>query len=160
MLRAALDADAAGIIAVVERSFQDYPGCVLDVDREEPRLLTPATSHDAFWVLVERGRVAGTCAAMLHADHEPPHLELKTVYLDHHLRGRGLGRKLVECAERLALESGLGRVELWSDSRFEDGHRAYAAMGYAASGATRELHDLSATVELHFAKELDVASRQ
>ena len=128
-LRPAIDADSAGIIAVIERAYQDYPGCDLHVDLEEPGLRSPARAFDAFWVLVENGRVVGTSAAGLASEH----LEIKKVYLDQEFRSRGLER-----------------LELWSDSRFELGHRVYESLGFVRTGRERRLDDLSNTLEYHY----------
>jgi hypothetical protein len=45
-------------------------------------------------------------------------------------------------------------MELWSDTRFLDAHRLYERLGYRRTGRTRELHDLSDTVEYEFDKPL------
>ena len=37
-LRAVVDGDSAGLIRLIAAVFAEYPGCVLDVDREEPEL--------------------------------------------------------------------------------------------------------------------------
>ena len=50
-LRPARDSDSAGVIALIGRVFAEYPGCVLDVEAEEPELRAPATHFDRFWVL-------------------------------------------------------------------------------------------------------------
>jgi putative acetyltransferase len=44
ILRAARDDDSSGVIALVGRVFAEYPGCLLDVDAEEPELRAPASS--------------------------------------------------------------------------------------------------------------------
>lgn len=41
-------------------------------------------------------------------------------------------------------------------TRFTDAHRLYERLGYVRSPGTRELHDLSRSVEYHFAKALSV----
>jgi putative acetyltransferase len=79
---------------------------------------------------------------------------LKKCYLAAAWRGRGLGRRLVEAVEEYARATGCREVELWSDTRFVAGHRAYLGCGYRRSGAVRELHDLSRSVEWHFRKDL------
>jgi GNAT superfamily N-acetyltransferase len=47
------------------------------------------------------------------------------------LRGRGLGRRLVEVAERFALECGCERLELTSAAHRHDAHRFYAKLGFS-----------------------------
>jgi len=43
-IRPASDADSKGVIEVIARAYAEYPGCILDVDREEPALRTPGAS--------------------------------------------------------------------------------------------------------------------
>ena len=45
-------------------------------------------------------------------------------------------------------------VDLWTDTRFLDAHRLYRSLHYEELPEVRELHDLSATREFHFAKSL------
>lgn len=149
-IRPATDADSAGVIGVIGRAYAEYPGCVLDVDREEPALKAPASSFDRFWVVEDEGQVAG-CVALASGDPA----ELKKLYLDARLRGRGLGRRLIELVEQAALAGGSRGIELWSDTRFTTAHAVYARCGYRRSGRTRELQDLSNTTEYHFEKSLE-----
>jgi putative acetyltransferase len=148
-IREALDGDSAGVIAVIARAYAEHPGCVLDVDREEPALRAPASSFDRFWVVEQGGRVGG-CVGL--AFGEPA--ELKKLYLDARLRGQGLGRELIALVEETARAHGARRIELWSDTRFTTAHAVYERCGYRKTGRTRDLHDLSNTTEFHFEKEL------
>jgi putative acetyltransferase len=149
-VRPATDTDAAGVIDLIARVFAEYPGCVLDVDREEPELRTPASSFDRFWVVEEEGAVVACIACALHADD----VELEKLYVDRPARGRGLARRLVALVEQAAREHGAGLIELWSDTRFTDAHAMYEHLGYERTGRTRDLHDLSNTSEYHFVKRL------
>lgn len=148
-IREARDTDAAGVIDVIARVYAEYPGCVLDVEREEPALKAPASSFDRFWVVEEGGRVGG-CVGLALGDPA----ELKKLYLDARLRGQGLGRKLIALVEEAALAGGARRIELWSDTRFTTAHAVYERCGYRKTGRTRDLHDLSNTTEYHFEKGL------
>lgn len=149
-VRPATDDDAAGVINLIARVFAEYPGCVLDVDREEPELRTPASSFDRFWVVEENGTIVGCIACALHGDS----CELKKLYVDEAARGRGLARQLVDLVENTAREHDARLIELWSDTRFVTAHAVYERLGYQASGRTRDLHDLSRTTEYHFTKRL------
>lgn len=148
-IRPATDADSDGVIAVIARAYAEYPGCVLDVDREEPALRAPASSFDRFWVVEEKGAVVGCVGCALGAT-----AELKKLYLDAHFRGRGLGRDLIALVEEAARASGARRIELWSDTRFKTAHAVYERCGYRKTGRTRDLHDLSNSTEYHFEKAL------
>jgi GNAT superfamily N-acetyltransferase len=154
-LREATDADSWALIALVGACWAEYPGCVMDIAGECPELLAPARHYQGLggglWVLPE-GSWIGACVGLRPGDG--PRIELVKLYVARHLRGRGLGRALVEWVDRQAQARGGREVELWSDSRFADAHRLYQRCGYRATGATRELHDLSATTEWAFHKEL------
>ena len=149
-VRPATDDDAADVIDLIARAFAEYPGCVLDVDREEPELRTPASSFDRFWVVEENGTVVGCIACALHGDI----VELEKLYVDAAVRGRGLARQLVELVENTAHDHGATLIELWSDTRFTTAHAVYEHLGYARTGRTRDLHDLSNTTEYHFTKRV------
>ncbi|MEM8882588.1 MAG: GNAT family N-acetyltransferase [Planctomycetota bacterium] len=138
------------MIRLIGAVFDEYEGCVLDVDREEPELRAPATHYDRFWVLEREGRVVGCAACSLHL----PMVEMKKIYLDADLRGTGWGRRLIEIVEREARRLGATRIEAWSDTRFTRAHAVYAHLGYEKADATRFLHDLSGTEEYHFSKSL------
>ena len=53
-----------------------------------------------------------------------------------------------------ARAQGCTAVELWSDTRFDLGHKVYEALGYRRTGESRELHDISMTTEWKFSKSL------
>ena len=149
-IRPARDADADAIIALIARVYGEYPGCILDVDREEPALKTPASSFDRFWVVEEGQHVVGCVGCALGKGVA----ELKKLYLDAGTRGRGLGRDLIALVEETARAHGAERIELWSDTRFKTAHAVYERCGYRKTGRTRDLHDLSNSTEFHFEKEL------
>lgn len=150
-LRPARDADSAGVIGLIGGVYAEYPGNVLDVEAEERGLLAPASSFEACWVLeAPDGAIVGCIAAATRV----PRLraELKKCYVRKDFRGRGLGRRLIGAVEEWARARGLAEIELWSDTRFVAGHRAYQRLGWRRTGAVRELHDLSRSTEWHFLK--------
>ena len=61
---------------------------------------------------------------------------------------------LVRHVEEHARRQGAGRLFFWSDTRFTGAHRLYERMGYVRGGATRELGDISGSVEFRFEKRL------
>jgi GNAT superfamily N-acetyltransferase len=155
VLRPVRDADSAALIALIGGAFAEYPGCVLDVDGEEPWLRAPATAYaeaaGTMWVAELSGEVVA-CAGVKPSGAEA--VELKNLYVSAKARRQGLGELLTGQVEDEARSRGARRVGLWSDTRFTDAHRLYERLGYRRLPATRELHDQSATVEYAFAKEL------
>jgi putative acetyltransferase len=155
-IRDARDSDAEGLIALIGAVFAEYPGCVLDVDGEEPDLRAIATAYGSrggrFWVAERNGEVVGSVGVLLAPD--PDTVELKKLYVARIARKRGLGSRLCDLSEVEARVRGARAVELWSDTRFEDAHRLYAGRGYTRGPGVRELHDRSDSVEYYFYKEL------
>lgn len=156
MIRPVTDADSAALIRLIGAAWAEYPGCVLDVDGEEPWLRAPATAHAAqggrMWVAEWAGQVVG-CVGLRPV--APDTVELKRLYVAAAARRRGLGQRLTGLVEAEARRRGAARVELWSDTRFTDAHRLYQRLGYERLSQTRALHDRSDTTELHFARRLD-----
>ncbi|MBX6387470.1 MAG: GNAT family N-acetyltransferase [Frankia sp.] len=178
-LRRVRDDDGPELERLIGGIWAEYPGCVLDVDAEEPWMRAPASAYDgdaggrgyrgAMWVVDAAGAGVGAdggadggagpagrlvaCVAVRETA-EPRRVELKSLYVAAAARRRGLGAALVWRVEREARRRGARFVDLWTDTRFTDAHRLYERLGYAATGQTRDLHDLSNTTEYYYSKEL------
>lgn len=154
-IRDVRDADSLDLIGLVARCWSQYPGCVLDVHGEERDLLAPATAFQdvggRMWVAEAVGRLVGSIAV---APGERGVAVLKKLYVDPTVRRNGLGERFVLLVEEEAARWGASRIELWSDTRFEDAHRLYERLGYDRQNETRDLHDLSGTVEYQYAKDV------
>lgn len=156
-IREARDNDALGLIALIAGTYAEYPGCILDVEREEPDLLTVATAYahhgGNFWVAVDASQsVVGSVG---WAPTETPEVvELKKLYVSSTHRRHGLASQLLALVEAEALAQNVTAIELWSDTRFAAGHRFYAARGFEQTRETRALHDISHTTEYRFYKSL------
>lgn len=151
-LRPVTDADSAALIELIGAVWAEYPSIVLDIDGEEPWLRAPATSYEGrgeLWV-VPAPDGGGLLACAGWRPH-PGGAELKSLYVAAPCRRQGWGSRLVRFIERRAGgQSGSERMLAWSDTRFTDSHQMYERLGYRRTGATRELHDKSATVEYEF----------
>jgi GNAT superfamily N-acetyltransferase len=159
-LRRVTDADAEPLIALIAAAYDEYRGCILDlpgVDDDLPAPGTTAGRRGSPWWVVERGGelIATIGVGPLRADGT---VELKRLYVDQQHRGRGLASQLVRLVEKHAAGLGADRVELWSDSRFREAHRRYAALGYEPTGEDRDLHDPSHTTEHRFLKAVTPAT--
>ncbi len=151
-IRPATDRDSAALIGLLGDCFAEYPGCVLDVDREEPWLRAPATRYAGgqLWVATLDDTVVACIGHKPHGDTS----ELKNLYVAASARRGGLGARLTGMVEDVARAAGADRMRLWSDTRFLDAHRLYERLGYRRTGRSRELHDLSDTAEYEFDKPL------
>lgn len=156
-LRAARDSDEDGLIALIGGCFDEYENCILAVDEEMPELRRIASWHaergGRVWVAEDAdGTIVGSVAALPVDRDATRGVELKKLYVAKRARRRGLGARLCALVEAFAAERDATFVELWSDTRFLDAHRLYERVGYARDGRTRELHDLSGSVEWYFSK--------
>ena len=80
--------------------------------------------------------------------------ELKKLYVEKPARTAGLGNTLCTLVEAEAKKAGYSHIDLWSDTRFTTAHRFYEKRGYTRGPKTRELHDISFTVEFYFERAL------
>jgi putative acetyltransferase len=161
-IRPARDDDSAGLIALIDGCFREYPGCVTDVDGEMPELYAIARYAEQrrgrFWIAERNGLVVGSVGVVPVSPVVPvpgidgQGVELLKLYVSSSERGAGLGRTLVGLVEDEARKRNAGFVELWSDTRFTDAHRLYELLGYIRSPFTRDLNDKSNTTEYHYRK--------
>jgi putative acetyltransferase len=155
-LREVRDSDAQDLFGLLALCFADYPGCYVDPHDDLQDLRTPASSsvekRGRFWVADdERGRV-GACVSVEFP--EGGIAELHRLYVRPDQRRRGLGETLIRAAEEHARACGAGRMVFWSDTRFTTAHRLYERLGYMRVGGTRDLGDISNSVEYRFEKAL------
>jgi predicted GNAT family N-acyltransferase len=148
-LRPVSDDDAAALEVLIGEVWAEYPSIVFDVDGEEPWLRAPATSYAGggeLWV-VPAPDSGGLLACAGWRPH-PEGAELKSLYVAAGCRRQGWGSRFVHFIERRV--GGRARLRAWSDTRFADSHQMYGRLGYRRTGATRELHDRSQTIEIEF----------
>ena len=155
VIRAGRDEDAASFIDLIAGCWAEYPGCVMDVDGENPELRALAnhfeTRGGALWVAEQAGRVVGMVATK---PEEGATWELCRMYVAASARGTGLADALVRRVETHARDGGAERLILWSDTRFDRAHRFYERQGFVRQGGIRPLFDLSNSIEVGYAKPL------
>lgn len=156
-IRLANDADSGQIASLIAACWVAYPGCILDIDGEEPVLRAVASGFAArggyFWAACEGDWVVGSIG--LVPAGEQALAELVKLYVHPRRRRQGLARRLTALAEQTARDEGCRRLELWSDTRFREAHAFYKAIGYTQTGQVRDLHDRSQSSEYRFVKDLD-----
>ena len=154
--RSAIDADGAGISAVIERIFGDYENCPFIAD-EFPELRAPATHYakkgGQLWTIEEKQPdqtrvIVGSIAVA--ATYREGVFELFKFYLAHHLRGQEIARLMLEQAFSFARQAEAGSMELWTDTRFKSGHRFYEKHGFVRIPGMRALHDSADTLEFGY----------
>ena len=155
-LRAGRDSDASGFIALMHACWSEYPGCILDVDRELPELRALAThfrdAGGALWAAERDGAIVGMAAT--RPMRQDAAWEICKVYVAADQRGTGLAHALLDAAEGQARAAGAERLVLWTDTRFEAAHRFYEKRGFVRQGSIRILDDLSNSLEFRYTKPL------
>jgi putative acetyltransferase len=147
---AAAATDVAGVIALIGRVFAEYE-FVYDPAVEVPDLLRFPAHYEpprgAFFVVRKDGVVVGSVGVeRLDANTA----ELHRLYLDAELRGRQIGRALVEAVLDWCRAHEIPRLILWSDTRFEQAHRLYSRMGFIQTGERDLPLDVNGTREYGF----------
>ena len=88
---------------------------------------------DRIWVAEFQGKVVGLLAfhltPLLHVSGSLG--RITAVVVDERFRGKGIGRQLVETAERWAWERDCTRIEVTSGDQRAQAHQFYQDLGYA-----------------------------
>ncbi|HEV8308948.1 MAG TPA: GNAT family N-acetyltransferase [Methylomirabilota bacterium] len=141
--------DAPAVVRLIGRVFAEY-GFVFTPAEEVPDLLAferhYAAPHGAFFVVRDAGDVVGSVGIERGAGGAA---ELHRLYLDAGLRGRGLGRALVEAVLGWCRAEGIRHLILWSDTRFDRAHALYERMGFQKTGE-RALQDANDSREFRY----------
>lgn len=155
-LRPIETADTETLQELIGGIYAEY-SLALDLEDVDRHLVDPGPyfrrAGGECWVVDDGAdRVVATVAVKLLDAHTA---ELKSLYVHPRLRRRGLASQLTARVEAWARESGRTRVELWSDTRFENAHLFYRRLGYVQEGE-RDLGDWQHTREVGFSKDLEV----
>jgi putative acetyltransferase len=150
--------DVSEVIALIGRVFVEYR-LVLDQQHEVPELLAfdlhYAAPRGAFFVIRDNGAVVGSVGVERMA---PGSAELRRLYLEPTLRGRGLGRALVAAVLDWCRDAGIPHLYLWSDTRFDRSHLLYERMGFTRTGL-RHVADVNQSREYRFELHVDANAR-
>lgn len=155
-IRDGRDADSPGLIALVGACFEEYQGCVLDLDGIDADLIDPAATFAGqggrLWVAEAAGRIVGSIGYALK--DQGATVELKKLYVNRAFRRRSLASRLYELVHGAAVEHQAATIDLWSDTRFLEAHAFYLSKGFKQLAESRFLNDPSKTTEYHFARRL------
>jgi GNAT superfamily N-acetyltransferase len=155
IIRPGRDDDAEGFIRLIGDCWAEYPGCLMDLDGENPELRALAShfaaADGALWAAEQDGVIVGMVGV------KPEHgglWELCRMYVAACARGTGMAAALLSMAEAYVLSHGATEFDLWSDTRFDRAHRFYERQGFVRAGGIRALNDISNSLEFHYAKPL------
>ncbi len=147
--------DVPAVIHLIGRVFDEY-GLLFDPAAEVPDLVAFARHYTgfrgAFFVVRDAGRVVGSVGVeRLDASTA----ELHRLYLDPPLRGRGLGRTLVETILNWCRTERIGQLVLWSDTRFDRAHVLYERLAFHRTGERALPGDINQTREYRYERTVD-----
>lgn len=127
MIRVAEEGDAPEISLLCGQL--GYPAAPREIQGRLRRMDARETGR--VYVAEDEGRVVGWLQVLaLHALTGPPSAVVTGLVVDAAARGRGLGRQLMEAAERWTVMQGFDRVRVRSNVVREETHRFYQDLGY------------------------------
>ena len=155
-VRPATDKDGENIGFIIKAAFEEHPGCIFDRENEFAELDKIASyfrqKNGVIWVAEDSGgNIVGSCGLI---QNSPEEIELHKVYLAFSARGSGLASQLLKLAFEFARKRETKRIVLWTDTRFLSGQRFYEKHGFKKQSQTRQLDDLSKSVEFNYIMEL------
>ncbi|HEV8410020.1 MAG TPA: GNAT family N-acetyltransferase [Gemmatimonadaceae bacterium] len=134
-IREATPADAAEVIRLFTQLGHPQPN-----ENAESRLAAFYDAGDRVLVaensqsVRERKLLGATTLHITPEIHRPgPIGRMTAVVVDEPARGRGIGRLLIEAAERYFVEHGCAMVEVTSNKKRLDAHRFYEQLGYTGT---------------------------
>jgi len=147
------------VVALIGRVFVEY-GWVFYPAQELADLFAferhYSAPHGALWVVRRDGGIGGS-VAVERLDAKTA--ELHRLYLDADLRGRRLGRELVETVLAWCAREGITHLVLWSDTRFDRAHALYERMGFVKTGERVLPDDPNDTREYSYARPVAMTAR-
>jgi GNAT superfamily N-acetyltransferase len=133
-IRRAATGDAAAAAEITSAAYRPY---IERIGREPAPM---GADFDALigagdvWVATDQDRVVG----VLVLRSLETALLLESVAVDPAHQGRGIGRSLIDHAEQVARDAGLGAVELYTNARMTENLRLYPSLGYDLIDRRRE----------------------
>jgi len=117
----------------LERYFAEL--AARDANRFEPGEALPTADEmrppsGVFVIAYLRGQAVGCCGLKFNAAGMPDVAEVRRMWVDPETRGLGLGRRLLEHVEGLALEQGVARLRLDTNEHLVEAIAMYRSAGY------------------------------
>ena len=131
-IRAAQATDFPAITRLVAQL--GYPAAETEITSR----LAPILAHPdyAVWVAEVAGRVVGLTGVFIHLalEYDGYYGRLLGLVVDEACRGQGIGKRLLDQAERWLRERGVNKLTLTSGKQRAEAHKFYRRLGYAETG--------------------------
>jgi GNAT superfamily N-acetyltransferase len=125
-LRSATRADASKVAALVNTAYGHYVERIGMLPRPMAEDYTQVIANRRVTVAVSHGTIVGVI--VLTSDDEG--FVIENVAVDPSLRGKGLGKVLLEHAEAEALSAGFNSIYLYTHEKMTENLALYSSIGY------------------------------
>ena len=126
VLRRAVAADAAAVRALTRAAYARWVPLI----GREPKPMQADYERAVAEHRIDLALLGGELAGLIETIEQPDHLLVENVAVAPSFQGRGLGRRLMMHAERLALASGRAEIRLYTNARFAENIALYRRLGY------------------------------
>lgn len=134
-IRLAGPADVAGVATLLYKSFLEYEALytqeAFSVTVSTPEQIQARLIEGPVWVALENETVVGTVSAVLK-DQE---LYIRSIAVDPSMRGKRIGRKLLDCAEEFAVHNRCKRLFLSTTPFLSRAIKLYEHYGFRRNDA-------------------------
>jgi GNAT superfamily N-acetyltransferase len=125
-LRRATAADAANIRALTRSAYAKWVPLI----GREPIPMTADYDRAVADHIIDLWEERGELLALIELVRALDHLSIENIAVRPNQQGKGLGSKLLDHAERLALSLGLDEIRLYTNAAFASNLSFYARRGY------------------------------
>ena len=135
--REATEVDLSAILSLYAQLGQD-DGAVLGLE-EAGRIFVRMKAYPDYrmYVALLNGRVVGTFAILIMdniAHMGAPSAILENVVVEEGLRGQGVGKRMMKCANSICRKKGCYKMSFTSNRNREAAHRFYESLGFEKHG--------------------------
>jgi GNAT superfamily N-acetyltransferase len=145
-LRTAAPADAAAVRDLTRRAYEAW----IPIIGREPRPMGADYDRAVLDHRIDLCFEGPRLAALIETEAREDHLFIVNIAVDPLLHGRGLGRRLLAHAERLAADAGFTELRLTTNQLMARNVRIYQAFGYTLT----RLEPIPDGVVAHMSKPL------
>jgi len=126
MLRSAVAADAAAIRGLTRDAYAKWVPLI----GREPLPMTVDYAEAVKQHRIDLLYLDGTLAGLIEMVPAPDHLLIENIAVSPAYQGRGLGRHLMDHAEKVAASRGCAEIRLYTNKLFAENVRLYQKAGY------------------------------
>jgi GNAT superfamily N-acetyltransferase len=125
-VRRAVAADAGAVLALTRSAYAKWVPLI----GREPKPMTVDYERAVAEHMIDLWEESGELLALIEMIPEGDFLLVENIAVRPDQQGRGIGKKLLHHAERLALSLGFGNVRLYTNAAFQSNLQFYTRHGY------------------------------